>query len=72
MIESIFDRFGNGIETREQTYDENGNPLWLVRRTVVDSHGRVIAASDPYTVPAATPLGKAAGNSPPVFATLTT
>jgi RHS repeat-associated protein len=69
VSQSYYDRYGNVVESRSQTVDENGESLWLVTRTVYDAKGRVAATTDPYLVPATTPLGKQGGNSQAVLAT---
>jgi YD repeat-containing protein len=37
---TVYNRFGETVETRRQTLDEHGQRVWLVNRTVYDSLGR--------------------------------
>ena len=67
--QTLFDRFGQTIESRSQSYDENGTLVWLTSRSVYDSLGRVLLSTDRYVVPANTELG--AGASPASYATAT-
>jgi RHS repeat-associated protein len=46
-----YDKFGNVLQTRTRTYDENNNPMWLVQRNVFDNFGRIQYATDTYVVP---------------------
>jgi RHS repeat-associated protein len=71
ISQSYYDRWGNVVESRTQTKNETGTPLWMVTRSVFDATGRLVATTDPYTVPSSTPLGKPGGNSPAVFGTFT-
>ncbi len=67
--QTLFDRFGQTIETRTQSYDENGTLVWLTSRNVYDSLGRVLLSTDRYLTPASTELG--AGASPAFYANAT-
>jgi YD repeat-containing protein len=52
---------GEVVETRTQSLDENGQAVWLVRRTVYDELGRPVVQTDPYVE----------GSTSPVYATRT-
>ena len=67
--QTLFDRFGQAIESRTQSYDENGVLVWLTSRSVYDSLGRSLLSTDRYVMPASTELG--AGSSPAFYATAT-
>ncbi len=68
VSQTLYDHFGNVVETRSETKDAGGTTLWLVTRTVYDDLGRATCTIDPYTVAASTALG--GGNSPAVYAFL--
>ncbi|MEZ6135208.1 MAG: putative Ig domain-containing protein [Pirellulaceae bacterium] len=67
--QTLFDRYGQTIESRTQSFDESGTAVWLTSRTVFDSLGRVLLSSDRYVMPGDTALG--AGTSPAFYATAT-
>lgn len=67
--QTLFDRFGQTIESRTQSYDESGALVWLTSRSVYDSLGRSLLSTDRYVMPASTELG--AGASPAFYATAT-
>ncbi|NLE37441.1 MAG: RHS repeat protein, partial [Pirellulaceae bacterium] len=58
---TAYNLFGETIETRTESVDAAGQPVWLVSRTVYDSYGRVELSTDRYVE----------GNSDPVLATRT-
>ena len=43
---TAYNRFGEVVETRRQSRDSGGQPVWLVSRTVYDSQGRVTLQTD--------------------------
>jgi RHS repeat-associated protein len=63
MTSYTYNRFGESIETRSQTYDETGVLVELVTRTVYDEFGRAVVTTDPFVV--------GDGNSDPIFASQT-
>ncbi|MGB7327808.1 MAG: hypothetical protein WBD31_23220, partial [Rubripirellula sp.] len=67
--QTLFDRYGQTIESRTQSFDESGTAVWLTSRTVFDSLGRVLLSTDGYVMPGDTALG--AGTSPAFYATAT-
>ncbi len=67
--QKLFDRYGQAIESRSQSYDQNGTLVWLTSRTVYDSLGRAVLSTDRYIMPGNTELG--AGASPAFYATAT-
>lgn len=48
VSQTLYDHFGNVVETRSETKDATGTALWLVTRTVYDDLGRAICTTDPY------------------------
>ena len=58
---TAYNAFGETIETRTQSVDAAGQPVWLVARTVYDDYGRVELTTDRYVE----------GGSDPVLATRT-
>ena len=58
-----FNAKGQSVETRTQSSTETGQLVWLVSRTVFDSQGRAVMATDQYVDSGSTSV------SPPVFAT---
>ena len=69
LSQTQYDNRGNVVESRSQTIDQSGVPLWMVTRTVFDSRGRTVLSTDPYTVPVGTAQGTL--NSPSVYASKT-
>jgi RHS repeat-associated protein len=47
---------GQLLQVRTQARDENNVLVWLVQRTVYDSYGRTVVATDPYLEGATTPV----------------
>jgi hypothetical protein len=44
--QSIYNEFGDVTESRRQAFDENGNSVWFVARTVYDSFGRAVISTE--------------------------
>jgi YD repeat-containing protein len=60
LTQTLYDRFGQTIETRTQSTDETGADVWLVTRTVYDGYGRVELSTDRFLLPGTTLLGEGA------------
>ena len=58
QTQTLYDRFGQSIETRTQSKDALGADVWLVSRTVYDALGRVTFTSDQFVLPGTTLLGE--------------
>ncbi len=69
VMQQLFDRWGQTIETRSMSTTENGQVVWLVSRSVFDSFGRLILSTDPYVTPLSVALGE--GISPSVAGSAT-
>jgi len=46
----VYDASGRQIQTHYQSLDEDGQPCWVVTRTIYDALGRAAVTSDPFVV----------------------
>ena len=52
---TVYNQFGETVQTATQSRDENGQLVWLISRTIYDSLGRVEYTTDRFTGTAAPP-----------------
>jgi len=65
-VQTLFDAFGQVIESRREVFDSSGKSAWLTSRAVYDSLGRVLVKSSEYSTEISVPIG--AGVSPKIEA----
>ncbi len=46
--QNVYNELGDVTESRRQAFDENGNSVWFVARTVYDSFGRAVISTEEY------------------------
>jgi hypothetical protein len=49
VTETTFDRRGLAIQTRSEAVDQDGNPVFMLTRTVYDSQGRAVYATGSFS-----------------------
>lgn len=65
-VQTLFDAFGQVIESRREVFDSSGKSAWLTNRAVYDSLGRVLVKTSEYPMEISVPMG--AGASPKIEA----